>query len=160
VIFGTGSYELYFERGNERRPGMRGFFVVARGVLAAAIALATVAAVFNIFAAVAARSQKCPGHEMVVGESVVLSLLGALLVWMAWKFAQGTDERLRQLFEIYNVPVKLIFGLVVTTFGTVVAYATLFATLAMAGLVTGISVTRYDAVAAHCLATMPNADRK
>ena len=63
----------------------------------------------------------------------------------------GRSERLRKLFEDYDIPVVELASLQVT-FAMVVVYSSVLGMLAMSALVTGISVMHYHAVVTDCLA--------
>jgi hypothetical protein len=82
---------------------------------------------------------------------VGLSLVCVWVVVPVGIAALGRSERLRKLFEDYDVPVLELASMQVTL-GMAVAYSSLIAMFSVLALVTGISVIRYHVVVTHCLA--------
>ena len=78
--------------------------------------------------------------------------LGSVWCGMAVGIAAlGRSERLRKLFEDYDVPV-LELGSTQVTFAMVVAYSSVLGMLSMSAVLTGVSVMHYYAVVTECLA--------
>jgi hypothetical protein len=135
------------------------FEIIARVVFVVVIMLAVVTTVTSYLSEASAVTPKCAGQKFVGGYSIGVGVYlygyaaSALAVASAGCATLGKGERLRKLFEVHTMPVKLLFGSIEAPFGAIVAYSGLFAPALGLAYIAGVSLARYYAVVFHCLTT-------
>jgi hypothetical protein len=147
----------YSTPGDPRHVVTKTFVVVTRAALIVAIVLAGMTSVFSYLSAVSAEGPKCAGREWVEGyDNGMYNFWGiplgsAFIVMMVGRCAIGRRERLRRMLELYDLPV-LKFASMQVTLGEFMAYGVLLIALVALGILTGGSVTQYNAIVMYCLA--------
>ena len=131
------------------------FVATARAMFVVAVVLAGVVWVASYLTAVSATEAKCVGQQWLRGyrvgmpELLGLPFFAVVVVAIVGAMAFGRSKKLRYLFEVLDMAP---YEWMPITLGMVTAYSSLFGPLAGLGLVTSVSIMRYNAITDYCLA--------